>query len=191
MLHPAFLRDTSQAARSGGGVIEPAARLAVTLRLLARASYLDLAMQFRIARPTVYESFHFAIDIICKRLAMPGIPIGDMESLRDLADDLTLSRTPESPLCGCIGASAGIAISILKPPDEFVPRNFYCRKGMYALPIQAIVDSSYKFIYMSANGFGSTHDFLSFACSRPRRQVTEFQFAAIILARRRWRKWRC
>jgi hypothetical protein len=93
---------------------------------------------------------------------MPGIPTTDSAKLSCLADGFRRSRTPASPIHGCIGALDVIAISILKPPDQFVPRNFYCRKGMFALPVQAIVDFSYRFMYMSASCVWSTHDSLSF-----------------------------
>jgi DDE superfamily endonuclease len=165
-IRPALLRDTGQAARSSGGVVQPALRLAITLRMLAGASYLNLIMLFRVAKPTIYDVFHSTIDVINRRLRMPGIPTSNSARLSFLADGFTRSRTPVSPIYGCIGALDGIAISILKPPDQFVPRNFYCRKGMYALPVQAIVDSSYRFMYVSANCVGSTHDSLSFSCSQ-------------------------
>jgi DDE superfamily endonuclease len=96
---------------------------------------------------------------------MPGVPMGDTAKLRKLADKFVESRTPASPLYGCVGALDGIAICITKPLDKFFPRNFFCRKGMDAIPVQAVVDSSYKRLYMSANCVGSTHDSLSYACS--------------------------
>jgi hypothetical protein len=35
---------------------------------------------------------------------------------------------------------------------------------MHALPVQSIVDASYRFTYMRAKCVGGTHDSLSFAC---------------------------
>jgi DDE superfamily endonuclease len=67
---------------------------------------------------------------------------------------------------GCVGALDGVAIELLKPPDAYIPRNFFCRKGMYCISAQAVVASACRFLYMSANCVGSAHDSLSFACSR-------------------------
>ncbi len=85
-----------------------------------------------------------------KRLPMPGVPLTDEVELRKLADGFLKSRRKPNPLYGCIGAIDGIAIKIFKPRDEYVPRKVFCRKGFYSLPVQAVVDSSYKFLYMSA-----------------------------------------
>jgi DDE superfamily endonuclease len=55
---------------------------------------------------------------------------------------------------------------ISKPDDGYVPRNYWCRKGYYAIPIQAVVDSRYRFTYMSAMAVASTHDSLAFSLSQ-------------------------
>jgi hypothetical protein len=46
-------RDYLQDIRSSGGYIEPSIRLAVTIRMLAGASYLDVTLAFHIAKSTV------------------------------------------------------------------------------------------------------------------------------------------
>ncbi len=74
-----------------------------------------------------------------------------------LAKDFQISRRVPNPLFGCVGALDGIAIEISKPKDDYFPRKFYCRKGVYAIPVQAVVSSSYKFMYMSVTCAGSTH----------------------------------
>jgi hypothetical protein len=70
LIHPALLRDARQAARSSGGVVQPALRLAITLRMLAGASYLALFMLFRVAKQTIYDVFHSTIEFINRRLRM-------------------------------------------------------------------------------------------------------------------------
>jgi hypothetical protein len=60
-IRPVLLRDAGQAARSSGGVVQPALRLEITLRMLAGASYLDFSMLFRVAKPPI---FHSTIDVI-------------------------------------------------------------------------------------------------------------------------------
>jgi DDE superfamily endonuclease len=42
---------------------------------------------------------------------------------------------------------------------------YFCRKGFYALPVQACVDYRYKFQYMSSRAVGSTHDHLAWSIS--------------------------
>ena len=56
-------------------------------------------------------------------------------------------------------------IAIGKQLDEYFPRKFYCRKGMCALPFQAVVDSPYKIMYMAAKCAVSTHEQVAFAIS--------------------------
>jgi hypothetical protein len=161
-----LVRDVAQTTRSSGGIIDPTTRLALTLRILATASYSNLAILFAIHRSTVFHAFHETLAAINKHLSMLGVPIGDAAKLRKMADEFLESRTPNSPLYGCVSALDGIAVCITKPSDEFFPRNIYCRKGMYAIPVQAVVDSSYRFLYMSPKCVGCTHDSLSFEFSR-------------------------
>jgi hypothetical protein len=107
---------------------------------------------------------------------MPGLPLIPpsaseetrtviVSRLRRLADGFSTSRAIRSPLFGCVAALDGIAITITKPADTYFPRNIFCRKGMYAVPIQAMVDHSYRFLYMSPRCVGSTHDSLGWSCS--------------------------
>ncbi len=104
---------------------------------------------------------------------MPGVPLNKPVALEMLAAEFHSSRKPVNPLCGCIGALDGIAIAIQKPPDEYVPRNFYCRKGIYALPVQAMVDARNRFVYMTSQCVGSTHDFVAFHVSAFARKLRD------------------
>lgn len=70
-----------------------------------------------------------------------------------------------NPLYGFIGALNGIDIEIAKPDDEFFPRNFFCRNGLCALPLQAAVDRKLRFIYMSGMWCGCTFDAVEFSVS--------------------------
>jgi hypothetical protein len=45
------------------------------------------------------------------------------------------------------------------------PRNYYCRKGFYSVPFQAIEDAKYRFITLSSVVCGSTHYSLAFRAS--------------------------
>lgn len=48
---------------------------------------------------------------------------------------------------------------------------FYCRKGFYALPVQALVDSDYIFRFCSAVCTGATHDSHAFSFSGLKRAM--------------------
>jgi hypothetical protein len=79
-------RDAAQAACSSGGVIEPAVRLGITLRILAGGSYVGLVMIFRIGRYTAFQVFHSTVDALNGRISMPGIPLRNNTKLLVLAE---------------------------------------------------------------------------------------------------------
>jgi DDE superfamily endonuclease len=83
-----------------------------------------------------------------------------------LAIGFTTSRLGCSPLYGCVGAVSGIAIKIVKPQDVTNPASYFCRNGFYSIPVQAVVDSSYCFTYLSAVYVGSTHDSTAWSVSK-------------------------
>jgi DDE superfamily endonuclease len=166
VLQSELSNDQRMAIISSGSPVEPAIRLALTLRILGGGSHHDLAMLFRIATVTVYSVFHATIDAINNRLSLPGVPLEDTAELRKLAEGFALSRRSQNPIFGVVGALDGIALKISKPDDGHVPRNYWCRKGYYAIPVQAVVDSRYRFTYMSAMAVGSTHDSLAFSLSQ-------------------------
>ena len=87
-----------------------------------------------------------------------------MGQLHQSAMDFKLSRKPPSPFNGCVGALDGISVKIGKR-IEVPSAEFYCRKGFYALSLQALVDAHYKFIFMSCLFPGSTHDLISYRAS--------------------------
>lgn len=158
-------RDRKQGLRSSGGCVDPDVRLAITLRLLAGASYLDIMMLFGLSVSSVYAVFHATNDSIMSRLSLPGLPLSDTNALDILCGEFTASRSRVNPLSGCVGALDGIAIKIKKPKNCYIPRNYYCRKGNYAMPFQAIVDARYRFLTLSSVVCGSTHDSLAFNAS--------------------------
>jgi DDE superfamily endonuclease len=159
-------RDQRMEMVSSGSPVEPAVRLALTLRVLGGGSHHDLAMLFRIATITVYALFNATIIAINNLLALPGVPLEDIEKLQKLAERFVLSRWTHNPLFGVVGALDGIALKITKPDDEHVPRNYWCRKGYYAIPVKAVMDSSYRLMHISAMAVGSTHDSLPFPFSK-------------------------
>jgi hypothetical protein len=112
-----LMRDIEMAARSSGGRVEPPIRLALTVRMLSGASYLDMMMLFKLASSTVYDVFHSTVASITKRVAMPGLSSAQSE-LHHLARGFTTSRQPPNPLYGCVGAIDGICIEIQMSTDR-------------------------------------------------------------------------
>ena len=168
-LRPHIFRNEQKAKCSSTGAIQPAVRLGVTLRMLAGGSYLDQTVCWGIGHSMTFEEFQKTIQAIGTVLQMPGMPLSNEEALKTLANWFQESRNRPNPLYGCVSALDGIAI--LKTPDEYVPRNFYCRKGMYPLPVQAVVDSRIRFRYMSCRCTGSTHDAAAFDASELANQL--------------------
>ena len=144
--------------------VPPDIRLAVTLRMMAGASYLDIMGTYQISKTCVYDVFHSTCMILSKKLQLPGLP-STISGLRHSAKNFKLSRNPPSPLSGCVGALDGIAVKIKKPSWCHAPSNFFCRKLYYALPVQAVVDSDYRFLCCSARCVGSTHDSIAHTVS--------------------------
>ena len=62
----------------------------------------------------------------------------------------------------------GIAIRIQSPRLRDVPDpgNYYCRKGFYALNVQATCDKLKRFLWCYPSNKGSTHDYAAFIGSR-------------------------
>ena len=87
----------------------------------------------------IYRIFLDTVCAILKAIRMPGIPLENETRLEELAKKFEYSREYPNTVYGCVDALDGIAVAIKKPPDEYVPRNFSCRKGLYALPLQAVV----------------------------------------------------
>lgn len=131
--------------------------LAVAIRMLAGGSTHDIALAFDIGFSTVYTYLHSVVDSISNRIHLDSIPTNERE-LRTSALKFATSRPSVNPLPGCVGAIDGITIAIERPQKIYNPSAFYCRKGYYAIPVQGLVNSEYKFAAMSAFCTGSTHD---------------------------------
>jgi hypothetical protein len=152
--------DVEMARRSSGCAITPCVRLAIALQMLAGASYVDIYFAFKVSQRAAYYNTHCIVDWINKSFALLGIPLRDENKLADIARLFTRSRG--SPLFGRIAALDGILIPIKEPPDHLSPRNYFCRKGYYALPLQVVCDFSSKFLFMSGRAAGATTTRLTF-----------------------------
>lgn len=132
-------------------------RLAIVLRLLAGASYLDVMMCFHVGSSTVHEIFHGTCIQVMRVLKLPGISMTFPE-FNKFSKKCKHSRSPPSQFSGCIGASDRISIQSRKPEGYENRTLFYCRKGFYALQVLDLVDVSYPFRSYSARCIDSRHD---------------------------------
>jgi hypothetical protein len=140
----------------------------MSLRWLAGGHYIDIADMHGVAPATFYQLLWLTVEAINKveTMAVPwfdeheGVDSAAARTrrLHDLAGGFNKRHADVAP--GCVGALDGIAIWILKPWLFFdgCPMTYYNRKGFFALNVQAICDSNYRFLWMSAKARGSSHD---------------------------------
>lgn len=152
-----------------GGLIPGEIKTAIALRLLAGGSYLDLAPLFDVSGSHIYVIFDEVLDWVLQALQFPLGKFLDEENwvaLGNIAE--AFSYNSNGAFSGIIGALDGIAIRIRSPYLSEVsdPGNYYCRKGFFALNVQAICDRAKKFLWCYISNKGSTHDSLAFSNSR-------------------------
>ena len=105
-------KNEAMAALSSGGAIAADVRLAITLRMLAGASYLDCALSFSVEESTVTRVFYQTVRALNKVLKI-RCKYDDIRELQKLSFDFSASR--RCPLHGCVGAIDGIVIAIRRP----------------------------------------------------------------------------
>jgi len=161
-------RNKIKAINSSGAPISLKTRLAVSLRWLAGASYLDLCFAWGLAISTFFhsdgvlwptlEAIDAAFDI--------GLPSDDPIQLAQLA------RGFEEHSCGilkgCVLAIDGLGVSTRQPFKSEVlrPKEYRFRKGGFALVVLAGCDVDARFICASCNHSGSTNDIIAWGDSK-------------------------
>lgn len=176
LVRPRLQKNVEMGRRSGRRTLCAEARLGILLRMMGGESVTGCMSAFEVGRSTVYHVLNETEAILNHELDLPGLP-DTFDGLKKLSDGFQLSRYPPSPLPGCVGALDGISIKIKKPSNSEHPATFYCRKGYYAIPVQALVDSNYRFLCFSAKCRGSTHDSLAHAVSSLGRYLESGRFA--------------
>ena len=149
-------------------------RLSMTMRYLAGESYLDIAL----IHACTFQRFHPSIDGTLA--ALNTLPhLDNMHFSRDLASEERqglggglqpdLSRRAHGMSRGALD---GLLIPIECPRQAgdfggqeacYNPLSYYCRKGFYAVNVQAICDAHCRFSYVSIQTPGTTHDSLAFS----------------------------
>lgn len=179
MLRPALSRfavgdKREEEVHRSGSVLQVEFRVAVFLRMMAGASYHDLMLVYRIGRSTVYSLFDQVLQVASQVLTWENFPKAENDdAFKERAQGFSWSRAVRNPLPGCVGAVDGIHIQIEKPPNKHHPKQFFSRKGYFSIPVQALVDSCYRFVAGSAVCKGSTHDSVALDISHIGRYLRE------------------
>ena len=157
---------TQAATATVGGFISGEVKIALTIRILAGASYLDLMLLYGVKRPSLYRAFHEGIRWINESFTFPlgrWIKDQDTAALNELANGF--ADRSDGVFFGCIGALDGIAIRIDSPTmkEDENPGQYFCRKGFFALNAQCICDASKRILWLSTGHIGSSHDSSAFS----------------------------
>ena len=166
---------------ASGGYISGEVKVALTLRLLAGASYLDISYIFDIFYTSTFRIFHHVCqEWLCQDWVNEYVLetyIGNPEKLYQISKEFTAKGRSNGILGGIIGALDGWLVKIRSP--SFVRdgvRNaaaFFSRKGFFALNVQVIVDRNKKVLWRSINSKGSEHDSSSFKDTSLYKNLTE------------------
>ena len=149
---------------STGGFISGEIKLALTLRLLAGGSYLDLSLLFEMGQTYSFNIFHDVIKnwILDERLVkIDGIDyVSDEQMLSKVA--LHFAQQSNGVLNGCIGAIDGWIVKTkmpMKTKDRVCnPTSFYSRKGYYGINVQVKVDKNKRVVFRDISSRGAEHD---------------------------------
>lgn len=164
-----FPHETLHPFEIGGGLIPGEVKVAISLRLLAGGSYLDLMPLFHVSVPHIYVIFDEFLVWVLKTLELPlarYIQDENWDALAAIADEFSYGSN--GAFAGIIGPLDGLAVRIKSPllTEVSDPGNYFCRKGFFALNVQAISDRSKKFSWCYTSNKGSTHDSVAFTNSR-------------------------
>ena len=149
------------------GFVSGEVKLALTLRLLAGGSYLDMCLLYEVVSTYAYKIFHFVIQewILDDRL----VKINGVEYMQDRVrlEEVARQYSQHSGglLNGCIGAIDGWIVRIKKPSkldNVSNPGSFYSRKGCFGLNLVCIVDKQKKVLYRVIGSRGAEHDSTAF-----------------------------
>ena len=157
--------------KSTGGIISGEIKLALTLRLLAGGSYMDLALLFEVSFSYSYTIFHHVVFnwiLPDNFMGFKGLDyIEDVSAMDEVCKQFAAHS--DGIFSGCIGALDGWIVKIIRPneiKDKVKdPASYYTRKGYYGINVQVIVDRKKKVLYRSIKCRGAEHDSSSFKAS--------------------------
>ncbi len=121
-------KDGERATPSSGVSISPEICVAIGLRLLASASYIDLMIVFGLAKSSTYECFSRTTSaLLLDLLPMDGFP--ETEPVREeISMGFIVSCVRNRPLHVCVGDLDGLANKVKNPRECSDPAKYSCRK---------------------------------------------------------------
>jgi hypothetical protein len=156
LITPEITRDSTNV---GSTWIDPMIKLAITLRFLAGAIYLDLSWGYDIPHKTVHAYINETLVALDKANNNIKFPIDDEAELEKL--EAGFADICGGIFRGTVAAGDGIVFRTDAPsPDEVGGdvTSFYCRKGFYAFGMQGFCDSKLKFLSIAMKVCTSSHD---------------------------------
>ena len=148
-----------------GGYMNGETKLAMTIRLMAGGSYMDIAALYCCGYLHTNEIFHATLkEWICneKVLKFEGLEYLDNdESMLSNTRDFANTGCHEGILKGVIGSLDGWLVKIrcpMKRDNIEDTSSFYCRKGFHSINVQAIVSQKKKVLWRSIRCRGAEHD---------------------------------
>ena len=155
--------------KTSGGYVCGEVKVAITLRILAGASYLDVACIFAIHYNYCYQIFHFVLkNWICHDNISKYRLYEILEceyKMNEVAKQFAAGRNGGT-LNGIIGALDGWVVKIKCPTKTrdgvANASGYFSRKGFYALNVQCIVDKKKRVLWRRIGARGSEHDSSAF-----------------------------
>ena len=156
-LHPFLCRENTNMRKA----ISVRRRVAISLwRLATNADYRTVGHLFGVSQASVCDIINEFCTVVSDVLLQKFIkvPVGEEldNNIKKFKDKWGFPQ--------CVGAIDGSHIPI-KAPTEF-HADYYNRKGWYSIILQAVVDSSYKFIDINVGWPGKVHDARVFSNSK-------------------------
>ena len=148
---------------TNGEYIPGEVKVAMTLRILAGASYLDMFLWFNVNADHVrFLSRMVMRDWICHNKVIPiNFHEGVLQDPRAIARiSREFGEKSSGVMDGCLGALDGWLVKIRCPRYYEVanPGKYFSRKGFYALNVQVIVDRKKRVLWRLIGEKGSSHD---------------------------------
>ena len=150
-----------------GQVVEPATKLAITLRYLAGGDPLDLRLIYQVSKAYVYDCVWLTVDAINRAFPVT-FPIDDPHKLAELETEFR-----EKARCagweGQVGSIDGVHFPMKAPSLKHVkdPMRYYvARKAEYALLCIAICNAKKQITYYDVSQAPTTHDSMAWSATK-------------------------
>ena len=148
---------------TAGEWVQGELKVAITLRYLAGASYLDLFMAYHVSPDYILVIIsEVKREWFCHEKVLPFNYIRDVLGNRSRLETVAQQFGERSGgvLNGCIGAIDGWLVRIICPTRREVknPGKYMSRKGFFSINVQVICDKKRRILWNYIGAKGSSHD---------------------------------